>query len=311
MRLSKIICALLPLILTAALRQFGLTRPPNEFTVCWKLQRRIHSIQFTNMSKQLVQQQFGANAAKYATSTVHAKGASLARLVELVEPQSDWLALDVATAAGHTAMIFAPHLRKVIATDLTPQMVEVARHMAEERGIDNITVEQADAEALPFPDAHFDLITCRIAAHHFPRVDRFLNEAARVLHPGGTLAVVDNIAPGSHLRGKKARRLREAGDYYNAFEKLRDPSHHRCLSQDEWVYAFLHAGFTIQHQELAEKWIDFDSWAARMQVGGDDLIRLRVMLVQAPENVTEFLTPQFTGDRIDFRLTELILVGTR
>ena len=62
------------------------------------------------MTKDLVQQQFGAHAAAYATSTVHAKGASLGRLVELVKPQPQWQALDIATGAGHTAAAFAPHV---------------------------------------------------------------------------------------------------------------------------------------------------------------------------------------------------------
>ena len=74
------------------------------------------------MSKELVKKQFGANAAAYATSAVHAQGASLARLVELVQPQPGWRMLDVAAAAGHTAFAFAPHVAQVIATDLTPEM---------------------------------------------------------------------------------------------------------------------------------------------------------------------------------------------
>ena len=71
------------------------------------------------MSKELVQKQFGEHAEAYATSRVHAQGASLKRLVELIQPQADWRVLDVATAAGHTAYAFAPHVAHVTATDLT------------------------------------------------------------------------------------------------------------------------------------------------------------------------------------------------
>ncbi|MCP4428488.1 MAG: methyltransferase type 11, partial [Chloroflexi bacterium] len=78
------------------------------------------------MSKSVVKEQFGANAAAYATSKPHAKGASLARLVELTRPQPDWQMLDVATAAGHTAFIFAPHVAHVWATDITPEMLALA-----------------------------------------------------------------------------------------------------------------------------------------------------------------------------------------
>ncbi len=136
--------------------------------------------------KQLVQSQFGPNAAKYATSRVHAKGASLARLVELVQPQAEWVALDIATAAGHTAFVFAPHVARVTATDITPEMLEVAAKLAAEKGIDNVDFEPADAEDLPFADASFDLVTCRIAPHHFPHVDRFVAESFRVLSRAGS-----------------------------------------------------------------------------------------------------------------------------
>ena len=76
------------------------------------------------MTKSLVQQQFGAHAAAYATSVVHAKGASLGRLVELVKPESHWQALDIATGAGHTAAAFAPHVARVIASDITDEMLD-------------------------------------------------------------------------------------------------------------------------------------------------------------------------------------------
>ena len=261
--------------------------------------------------KEKVQQQFGANAAFYATSTVHAKGYSLTRLVELAQPQPSWQVLDVATAAGHTAFIFAPHVAQVIATDLTPEMLTVAANLAEEKRITNVTFEPADAEQLPFPDGQFDCVTCRIAPHHFPEIQQFINEAARVLKPGGLLAVVDNVVPGTHLRGKKARLINEASKYVNAFEKLRDPSHGRCWSIGEWVHGFETAGFAIQHQETLAKEIEFSSWADRMKASPEDAVRLKAMLVQAPTAVAEFLTPKISGDRITFRLTELIIVGKK
>jgi ubiquinone/menaquinone biosynthesis C-methylase UbiE len=261
------------------------------------------------MSKQMVQQQFGANAAAYATSPIHAKGYSLKRLVELTQPQPDWHVLDVATAAGHTAFAFAPHVAYVTATDLTPQMLAVAADLAAEKSITNVRFEPADAEDLPYDGELFDLVTCRIAPHHFPDIQQFINEAARVLKPGGLLTMVDNIVPGTHLHGKKARLINEAGKYVNAFEKLRDPSHGRCWSVNEWEHGFRRAGFAVQHQELLAKEMEFSSWAARMQVSSADTIRLKAMLVQAPTPVADFLTPQMCNDRITFRLTELIIVG--
>lgn len=261
------------------------------------------------MGKARVQEQFGASAAAYAVSQVHARGASLARLVELIRPQPEWRVLDVATAAGHTALAFAPHVAHVTATDITLPMLTVAAQLAQGHDLANISLLAADAENLPFADRRFDLVTCRIAAHHFPDVGRFLSEAARVLRPDGLLAVVDNVVPGSRRRGKKAQRQRDAGRYVNTFEKLRDPSHYRCLSLPEWEEAFPAAGFELIHQETAPKQIDFDDWTARMRVSAENRLRLRTLLLQAPEPVAEFLSPRITGDKIAFQLVEAILIG--
>ena len=252
------------------------------------------------MSKDLVRKQFGEHAEAYATSRVHAQGASLTRLVELVEPQEDWRILDVATAAGHTAFVFAPHVRHVVASDLTPEMLRVAARGAEERTITNVSFELADAEDLPFDDGEFDLVTCRIAPHHFQHIDRFLSESARVLREGGVLAVVDNVVPDG-----------DAGDYVNRFEQIRDPSHHRALALDEWVTAFTHAGFDVLQTETARKRMDFQPWAERMGASDEVIAELRQMLVAAPDEAAKYFCLDGKGAELTFDLTEAIVVGRR
>src|SRR5690349_15077467 len=110
-------------------------------------------------AKETVRRQYGAHAGAYVTSAVHAHGASLARLVELTRPQPDWIVLDVATGGGHTALAFAPHVRKVVATDLTPEMLAAAEPFVRERGVANVAFRVADAENLPFGEGEFDLVT--------------------------------------------------------------------------------------------------------------------------------------------------------
>ncbi|MBP6016635.1 MAG: methyltransferase domain-containing protein [Candidatus Promineofilum sp.] len=261
------------------------------------------------MTKEQVREQFGANVAAYVSSPIHAQGASLARLVERVAPGREWRVLDLATAAGHTALAFAPHVAAIVGLDLTPEMLPPAMSLAAERGAFNITFTVGDVEDLPFGDGAFDLVTCRIAPHHFPDIGRFVAEAARVLRPGGALAVVDNIVPGSPLRGKKANRQREAGQYVNAFEKLRDPSHVRCLSYEEWLDALVTAGLTTETAETLDKRLTFETWAARhtpeMQT------RLRVLLLRAPADAAEFLDPQTHTGLTTFRLREGLFVARR
>src|SRR5438876_2210586 len=244
------------------------------------------------MTKCLVQEQFGAAAAHYLTSKPHAQGKSLERLVELARPQPTWRALDVATGAGHTAYAFAPHVARLWATDITEEMLALVRAEIAKRKLANVRVAYAKAEALPFEDETLDLVTCRIAPHHFESIPRFLDEVFRVLKSGATLAITDNVVPPGSV-----------GDYVNAFERFRDPSHLRAWTMDEWRAALKKHGFAIAHEEQLYKKMEFKSWASRH----DDTMQalLRSMLAQVTPEVRATLEPQGTGSsELTFRLCE-------
>jgi len=247
----------------------------------------------------LVQKKFGEAAADYAASTVHAKGESLARLVALVQPQPSWRVLDVATGAGHTALAFAPLVSKVTASDITDQMLAEAKRLAGERGLGNVKTARAKAEDLPFPDMSFDLVTCRLAAHHFDKPRAFVAEAFRVLLPGGILALVDNISPDEH---KLARA-------YNDFEKLRDPSHGRCLGLAEWTTLLADTGFTVEYREHMDQPIEFAPWTARMRCDAPTVARLKGLLGEEP--LRSFLRPREGDGGLVFTLQEAIIVARK
>jgi ubiquinone/menaquinone biosynthesis C-methylase UbiE len=263
-------------------------------------------------AKSLVQSQFGAHAAAYVTSPVHANGASLGRLVELVQPQRHWHALDVATAAGHTALAFAPHVERVIASDITDEMLVEAAQFLAKKGAANASVAKADAEALPFGDNAFDLVTCRIAPHHFPDVPAFVSESWRVLKPGGTFALVDNVSPDpTSVPGAAKAELRDAAIAYNAFEKLRDPSHGRCLSVDEWLELIGDVGFTVQHNERLPKDMEFQPWAERLGADAATINHLRATLEQASPALQTFLRPRQIDGALWFTIQEAVIIARK
>lgn len=252
-------------------------------------------------SSDLVKRQFGAHARDYATSAVHAQGESLARLVELTQPRPDWLVLDVSTGAGHTAFAFAPRVARVIATDLTPQMLDAARTLAGERHITNVEFKTADVHALPFDGGTFDLVTNRIALHHYPDARKAVGEMARVCKHGGIVALVDNVVPPDT----------EMPSYINHFEKLRDPSHHWAYPQVRLEAYFADATLKVEHSESRKKEMEFESWAKRMGANEETRAKLRRILLEAPQAVRECLTPRVDGDRLFFALTEAIIIGRR
>src|SRR6266571_6893105 len=155
----------------------------------------LSSQQESNDKKAQVQDYFARNAEGYVASFSHRVGSDLERLIELGEWDSQQHALDIATGGGHTALAVAPHVAQITVTDLTPRMLEKAREYLLAQGVTNALFQVADAEQLPFPAEFFDRVTCRIAPHHFPHTAQAVQEAARVLKPGGLYLLIDCMAP--------------------------------------------------------------------------------------------------------------------
>jgi hypothetical protein len=154
-----------------------------------------------------------------------------------------------------------------------------------------------------------DLVVCEHLSGSCADLDDLLARVTHALKPGGLLAVVDTIVPGSRLRGKKAVMQRRAGDYVNAMMKLVIGENGRYLSREEWHDALRVANITITHEETTKHVIDFHTWVREAKVSPLTSTRLRAMLKQAPEPAAAFLTPQSANDRITFYLTEAIFVG--
>ena len=253
-------------------------------------------------AKHLTQRQFGAHAAGYVTSPTHASGYSLDRLLELVEPQPGWRVLDLATGGGHTALAYARRGTWTVAGDLTLPMLRAARDHLAAQNAPSAGYVQLDAEALPFAAQSFDLITCRIAPHHFPDVPQFVREMARAVRPGGLVAVIDQLSPGEP---KTAR-------YINAFERLRDPSHIWAYSEVEWQGFFISAGLAVEHREAFDTRHDLTPWAERMGCDAPTILRLRAMLRHAPPPAAAWMKPEWhAASDANFVIRQFLLIARK
>src|SRR5215813_10789801 len=139
----------------------------------------------------IVSSQFGQRAEAYLHSAVHAQGEDLEELARIIGAYPQAQVLDLGCGGGHAAYRVAPFVDKVVAYDLSADMLAVVAAEAGRRGLYNITAQQGSAEKLPFPDQTFDVVVTRYSVHHWHDFDAALREARRVLKPGGLAVFMD------------------------------------------------------------------------------------------------------------------------
>src|ERR1700733_10423834 len=138
--------------------------------------------------ERVVEAQFGPRAKAYVESAVHSQGADLEAIAKLAEGAD--LALDMGAGGGHVAYALARHARRVIATDLSSEMLAAVARTARQKGLSNIETARAPAGRPPCEDETFDFVASRFSAHHWRDFDAGLRQARRTLKRGGRAAFV-------------------------------------------------------------------------------------------------------------------------
>jgi len=143
----------------------------------------------------------------------------------------------------------------------------------------------AAAEALPFEAGAFEIVSCRIAAHHFGDPRAFLAEVRRVLAPGGVFLLVDNVAP------EDAR----LGEAMNEVERQRDPSHVEAYRVSTWMGWLGEVGLEPYLLERFWRVKPLASWLRRADTSPENEAALRAFLEGADEAVSRYLLAPEAG----------------
>jgi ubiquinone/menaquinone biosynthesis C-methylase UbiE len=190
--------------------------------------------------QRIAQEQFARQSHRYGQGHILENVEDVQAALAFVQLPPNAKILDIATGGGHTGLYLANLGHDVTLADIAQPMLERAAKTAAERGL-TVRTNQHAAERLPYPDDQFDLVTCRVAAHHFSSPENFVQETARVLKSGGYFLLIDGSVEDDQP---------EAEAWSHAVEKLRDPSHHRFLTPRTWSRLCETNGLAVTHNQL-------------------------------------------------------------
>jgi len=205
------------------------------------------------------QERFGRTAERLAAHQDERAAALAERIRRFLVTRGDEVALDVGTGAGALALALAPLVHQVVAVDVVAELLDEAR----KRAPDNVELLEADATALPFEPGSFELVGTLRTLHHVARPELVIAELVRVCRPGGTLLVVDQIAPVDPLAALEL----------NRFEHARDASTSRILADVDLRSLFDANGLVLRRSEVVPDRRDLDSYLDLAGCEGDDRIR--------------------------------------
>lgn len=230
------------------------------------------------MYEDSIREEFTHQAGSFGSSAAMTSAQTLGALIELVPEDAGARWIDVACGPGVISRAMAGRVGSVSGVDLTPAMVEEAERRARADGIDNVSFALGDATALDLADASFDGAITRLSLHHIPAPGRVVAEMARVVRPGGLVAVSDIVGDGDG----------EAAAWREEIERLRDPSHWVCRTPEQLRRMGAMAGLVVEHEELVQVDIDFDDWLARGSGGRAATPLVDELLAQRPEGAESF-----------------------
>jgi ubiquinone/menaquinone biosynthesis C-methylase UbiE len=218
--------------------------------------------------KAVVQEEFTRQAEVYVVAPTVADPARVARLIDAIAPATESRVLEIACGPGFLALAFAERCQEVVGLDLTDAPLAIAERKRQERGLANVRFQRGDADRLPFPDADFDVVVCRLALHHMEEPGGVLREMARVCRPQGKVAVEDLVSSEHRSRA----------DYQNQFERLRDPSHTRALAPSELLGLFTAAGLEIERIYSGEVAQNLERWLASSYTPPERAAEVRALI---------------------------------
>ncbi len=249
--------------------------------------------------KKSILDQFTKQAAPFQKKLEAADPAVFQLYLDATGVTSQDTVLDVACGPGLVACIFAAVARHVTGIDITPAMIEQAKKLQKKKGLANMTWQVGDVLPLPFADASFSLVITRYSFHHFLDPDAVLREMVRVCTPGGAVMVVDVVLPPDKV------------DAYNRVEKLRDNSHTRALTLDQFLDMARACGLRDITTHFYRLEMELEAQLKASFPGPGDADKIRQIFREDIGKDRLGVGAHLRGGEIHFAYPNLVLVGKK
>lgn len=245
--------------------------------------------------------QFTRQAELFAKAPALHNQAALDLLVDTANPHGLEATLDVACGPGTVVAAFARRVRRAVGLDATAAMLQQARHLAAEQGLENVEWHQGDVYALPFADGAFDIVSCRFAFHHLQDPRRAFAQMLRVCRPGGRIVLCDAIASDDPLKAAA----------FNRMEKHRDPSTVAFRPLGFLLALFAEAGLPQPGVAFYQVPAERERLIAASFPAGDDRAWLRQLVDVSVDGDRMGVNARRDGDTVKFEYPATILAATK
>lgn len=206
----------------------------------------------------------------------------------LLQADESDLMLDLACGAGETTIFFAPHVKSVIAADMSMEALKKAQAViSEQKELLNVAYREADVQDLPFPAGAFSLLCRRGEFHHFTDLNRAFQEFFRVLRWQGRMCIIDTLLPEDP----------DAAAFIENLHRLRDPAHTRAYSREEWLAAAETTEFIVHSIQTFGKRRDFKKWCRVADLNSSGIEKLQRLFLEAEPRIKDFFQLEvFAGE---------------
>lgn len=254
----------------------------------------------TNINE--IHNSFTIQASHFEDSTMNfSKQEYLEHTIQCINAKKTDSVLEVAAGTCICGRSIAPFVNSVTCVDATPAMLEIGKEQAIAAGLSNLSFVNGFVEELPFAEESFDVVMTRLSFHHFTEMKQPFDEMNRVLKRGGKLVIIDMEATAEELRTIE-----------DELETLRDPSHVRNRSKEEFLTLYESKGYQLTKLEYTQIPVSLQAWMNLTKTPSDVQTNIRErMVTELKGGAKTGFAPYYKGEELYFDQRWLLMIGEK